>query len=160
YFIVMELVDGVALSKILSLNSRRDVRLSQATAVHAGVQLLRALDFAHKAKNDDGKPLAIVHRDVSPQNVLVSVHGDVKLVDFGVASAADRLHKTESGVLKGKLSYMAPEQVEGKGVDARSDQYAAALVVAEALTGKRVFAGHSEIDVIQAVLDGRIDNVE
>lgn len=153
YYIVMELVDGVPLSRLLSMLSRAGERLPHDCAIHLGVGLLRALDCAHKAKSDSGRPLDVVHRDVSPHNLLVSAHGDAKLIDFGVAQAADKLHKTETGVLKGKITYMAPEQVQGGVVDARTDQYAAALVVAEMLTGKRVHSGQSEIDVLKAVID-------
>lgn len=153
YYIVMELVDGVPLSQVLALLARAGERLPHQCALHLGIGLLRALDCAHKARGDNGRLLEVVHRDVSPHNLLVSTHGDAKLIDFGVAQASDRLHKTETGVLKGKISYMAPEHLQGGLVDARTDQYAAALVIAEMLTGRKVHGGQSEVDVLRAVLD-------
>ncbi|MBI5478859.1 MAG: serine/threonine protein kinase, partial [Deltaproteobacteria bacterium] len=103
------------------------------------------LDFAHKAKDARGLPLNLVHRDVSPQNVLVGFDGAVKLIDFGVAKAAGRAQHTATGILKGKFPYMSPEQADGLEMDGRSDVFALAIVMWELLTGKRLFKGENEL---------------
>ncbi len=115
-------------------------------ALYIACEILAGLDYAHRKTDERGNPLGIVHRDVSPQNVLVSYEGEVKIVDFGIARAATKVHSTQAGVIKGKFGYMSPEQAMGKDVDARSDVFAAGILLYEMLTLERLF--YSETDVV------------
>jgi hypothetical protein len=110
------------------------------------------LDFAHKAKDSKGQPLNLVHRDVSPQNILVGFDGSVKLIDFGVAKAAGRAQHTATGILKGKFPYMSPEQARGDELDPRSDVFALGIVLWEMLTGRRLFKGENDLATQKMVL--------
>ncbi|HVG60486.1 MAG TPA: serine/threonine-protein kinase [Hyalangium sp.] len=114
------------------------------------------LDYAHKARDAQGQPLKLVHRDVSPQNILVGFDGAVKIIDFGVAKAAGSGHQTATGVLKGKYPYMSPEQASGHAVDGRSDQFALGVVLWELLTGKRLFKGESDMMTLRLVKDCQV----
>ncbi len=152
-FVVMDYVHGEALSKLI--RAAGAVPVSIAASIIAGV--LYGLHAAHEAKTDEGSPLHIVHRDVSPQNVLVGVDGVARVVDFGVAKAVGRLQTTREGALKGKISYMSPEQISTDSIDRRADIYAASVVLWEMLTGKRLFHADNEVRVIQKVLSGQID---
>jgi serine/threonine-protein kinase len=118
--------------------------------------VLNGLHAAHEATNEQGEPLNIIHRDVSPQNILVGSDGVARLLDFGVAKAAGTVHPTRDGQLKGKVAYMAPEQIRGQ-VTRATDIYASGIVLWEALTGRRLFAGESETEVMAKVLDGVIE---
>jgi len=118
-----------------------------------GLQVLRALHAAHEHADDDGQPKPIIHRDVTPSNVLLSKMGIVKLADFGMARAADRAAMTAPGVLKGKLSYTAPELINQQPATARSDLFSLGVVLWEALTGKRLFAGRDAIATLKNVLE-------
>jgi serine/threonine protein kinase len=151
-FVVMDYVHGEALSKLIRTSGA--LPPSIAASLIAGV--LYGLHAAHEAKTDDGAPLRIVHRDVSPQNVLVGVDGTARVVDFGVAKAVGRLQTTREGALKGKIAYMSPEQISTDTVDRRTDIYAASVVLWEMLTGKRLFQADNEVRVIQKVLSGQI----
>ena len=115
-----------------------------------------ALDHAHHARNSAGAPMALIHRDVSPQNILVSFDGTVKLVDFGIAKANGKLARTATGVIKGKFAYMSPEQAAGRPLDARSDVFALGIVFHEMLTGHRLFQRESDFDTLRAVTNGPI----
>jgi eukaryotic-like serine/threonine-protein kinase len=152
-FVVMDYVHGEALSKMVRANGA--VPPSIAASIIAGV--LYGLHAAHEAKNDDGSALQIVHRDVSPQNVLVGIDGVARVVDFGVAKAVGRLQTTREGALKGKIAYMSPEQVSSDTIDRRTDVYAASVVLWEMLTGTRLFHADNEVRVLQQVLTGKID---
>ena len=122
-------------------------------AVRVMVDVLAGLHAAHELADDDGKPLGIVHRDVSPQNILIGVDGSARLTDFGVARATSKLSTTRTGQLKGKLAYMAPEQARGaKDIDRRADVFAAGVVLWEALEGRRLFKGDGEADTLNKVL--------
>ena len=140
YYLVMEYVDGVDLAALLQATGP----LEPGLAVHLGRQLCAALADVHRAVGADGAPLGIVHRDVTPGNILCGRDGHVKLGDFGVAKARARTVRTERGGVKGKLAYLAPEQVRGDEVDARTDLYAVGLVLFEALTGSRYLDAPSE----------------
>jgi serine/threonine-protein kinase len=154
--LVMEYVHGDALSRLLRLTRERGLLPSPAvtSAVLSGV--LYGLHAAHEATDERGEPLGIVHRDVSPQNVIVGSDGVARLVDFGVAKATGRLQTTSEGQIKGKLSYMPPEQIQGQAVDRRADLYATGVVLWEMLTGERLFLGENQGNTIQRVLLGDV----
>jgi len=152
-FVVMDYVHGEALSKLVRASGA--VPSAIAASIIAGV--LYGLHAAHEAKTDEGTPLHIVHRDISPQNVLVGVDGSARVVDFGVAKAVGRLQTTREGALKGKIAYMSPEQISSDSVDRRADIYAASVVLWEMLTGKRLYQADNEVRVIQKVLSGDIE---
>jgi eukaryotic-like serine/threonine-protein kinase len=122
-------------------------------------ELCRALAYAHALTDDNGTPLRLIHRDVSPSNVMISFDGAVKLLDFGIAKALAEANenRTVTGTLKGKFGYMSPEQVEGKEVDNRADLFAAGVVLHEILTGKRLFKGASDLQTIAMVRDAKVD---
>src|SRR4051812_16065415 len=142
--LVMEYIPGVSLAELLrrALEDKTPIPLPIVSAIGCGI--LHGLHAAHEATDERGRPLGIVHRDVSPQNVLVGSDGIARLVDFGVAKAAGRLHNTVSGQVKGKLGYMAPEQLRAGAVDRRADIYAAALVIWETATLRRPFGEESD----------------
>jgi tRNA A-37 threonylcarbamoyl transferase component Bud32 len=133
-YLVLEFVEGVSLSQILQRLVDQKKTLELAAALFIGAEAAQGLDHAHRKKDDDGTPLGIVHRDVSPQNVLVSNEGGVKVSDFGLVKAADNVLKTASGVSIGKISYMAPEQARGETIDARADIFSMGVMLWEMLT--------------------------
>jgi serine/threonine-protein kinase len=157
-FIAMEHVDGIDVLAVLREYAARRRRVDPHLAAWIAHETLDALDYAHNLAGEDGKPLGIVHRDISPSNVLLSARGDVKLVDFGIARAKDpdRAHKSKSGTLKGKYGYMSPEQVIELPLDARSDVFSVGIVLAELLTGRRLFAAANELDVLLMVRDAKL----
>jgi serine/threonine-protein kinase len=154
-YMALEYVDGCSLHEAIvrSLQRRQPPSVPQALNVLA--QLARALVCAHGATNDRGVSLGIVHRDVSPQNLLITKAGVLKLTDFGVARAEERLSRTQTGIMKGKLGYLAPEQITGDVVDHRADQFAAGVVAWETLTGRRLFLG-PELEVLDAVVNADV----
>ena len=156
YFIAMEFVDGKDLRSILNSARAESRPLPLGLALMVGSRLASALDHAHRQKDFEGRALGLVHRDVSPQNVLISYEGDIKLCDFGIVKAVTKTSKTQMGALKGKLQYMSPEQAWGRPVDARSDIFSLGSLLFEMLTGRRLFSGESEISVLDAVREGRI----
>ena len=156
YFIAMEFVDGKDLRSILNTARAESRPLQLGLALLIGSRLSSALDHAHRQKDFEGRALGLVHRDVSPQNVLISFEGDIKLCDFGIVKAVTKASKTQMGALKGKLQYMSPEQAWGRPVDARSDIFSLGSLLFEMLTGRRLFSGESEMSVLDAVREGRI----
>jgi eukaryotic-like serine/threonine-protein kinase len=156
-FVVMEYVHGESLSKLIrACRAATGAGVPLPIAMTIIANALYGLHAAHEATNEYGAPLEIVHRDVSPQNILVGQDGVPRVVDFGVAKATDRLQTTREGALKGKLSYMSPEQVANEPVDRRTDVYAASVVLWEMLTAQRLFNADSEVGIIKMVLDGAI----
>jgi serine/threonine protein kinase len=153
-FLVMEYVLGESLAQLLRRCKREEARMPPDIAVAIACGVLAGLHAAHEATNENGDPLGIVHRDVSPQNVMVGEDGFARVLDFGVAYAAERIQPTTSHALKGKLEYMAPEQLEGQRVDRRTDVYAAGVVLWEALTGKRLFKGENDGHTMSLVKEG------
>ena len=151
YFIAMELVRGPDLRSVIAAARKTGTVIPRPVAVRLASQVLSALDYAHHAVDENGQPLQLVHRDVSPQNMLVSFDGIVKLVDFGVAKAANASQQTEAGVVKGKYSYLAPEQLEHAKLDGRCDLYAAALVLYELLTLKKAIQGDGPAAIAAAM---------
>ena len=154
-FLVLEYVRGESFSALIRAARAAGQTLPIPVVVAVVVGLLNGLHAAHEATDEQGKPLGIVHRDVSPQNVLVGADGVARVLDFGVAKAATRLQTTREGQLKGKVSYMAPEQLAGE-VTRRTDIYAAGVVLWEALTGKRLMKGDTEAQLLNAVLSMEI----
>jgi serine/threonine-protein kinase len=150
--IVMELVRGDALSSLLSRCKSAGTRIPLPILSAIVVGALDGLHAAHEAVGSDGAPLEVVHRDVSPHNILVGTDGVARIADFGIAKALGRAHVTRSGELKGKLAFMAPEQIRGAAVDRRADVYAVAVVLWEACTGARLFAGDG-VNVVFQVLE-------
>ena len=154
YYIAMEFVDGENLETIIDEVVKLRQEIPVEKAVEISIEVLKGLDYAHRKQGADGQSLGIVHRDVSPQNVMVSFDGEVKIVDFGIAKAASKLSLTRVGTLKGKFGYMSPEQALGSDVDRRTDVYAAAIVLWEVLTGKRLYDAESDIELLKRVRAG------
>lgn len=148
YFIVMEYVHGKDLRTIQDRVAQLGDRIPLAIVVHIALKICEALHHAHFATGPGGRPLNVVHRDVTPQNVLVSFDGEVKVTDFGLAKAAGRVTQTQAGVIKGKLAYMAPEAFLGWTVDHRSDVYGVGILLWEMLTGKRLFLGKNDLETV------------
>jgi eukaryotic-like serine/threonine-protein kinase len=161
-YIAMEHVDGVDVLALLREFAARRRRVEPRLAAWIAHEVLDALDYAHNLAEDDGKSRGIVHRDISPSNVLLSARGDVKLVDFGIARAIDpaRANKSKSGTLKGKYGYMSPEQVIELPLDGRSDVFSVGVVLAELLTGRRLFAAANELDVLLMVRDAKLHRLD
>jgi serine/threonine protein kinase len=139
YYITMEYVDGADLYKILRRGSEKDFEMPLDVCAFTAKEIASALDHAHRKRDSFGKPLGIVHRDVSPQNVLISFSGEVKLVDFGIAKATMKARQTAVGVIKGKYYYMSPEQAWGDPIDHRSDIFSAGIVLYEMITGQMLY---------------------
>ncbi|MFO0745607.1 MAG: serine/threonine-protein kinase, partial [Myxococcota bacterium] len=150
FFIAMEHVDGKDLGELLRLARAVEKPLSVRLAVYLLAELLEALDYAHHA-TEDGRPLGIIHRDVSPSNILVSQTGEVKLTDFGIARATERLQASTTGAIRGKYGYMSPQQAAGAELDARSDLFSVGVVAWELLSGQRPFDGASDLLTLDRV---------
>ncbi len=157
YYIAMEFIHGEDLGRVM----RRAWSSGQWVARHIALRIVAdtcsGLYYAHTRTNDQGQPLRVVHRDISPQNILISFDGAVKIVDFGIAKAADQVSNTKSGAIKGKFAYMAPEQAGGKPLDARTDIFALGLILYELMTGVRPLKRDSELATLQAAMECAID---
>ncbi|MBN2360097.1 MAG: serine/threonine protein kinase, partial [Deltaproteobacteria bacterium] len=149
YFIAMEYVPGSDLRSVW--DQCRDRGLPLDFICYSVIKLCEGLDYAHRRHDNRGRPLNIIHRDVSPQNVLLSWDGDVKIIDFGIAKAANRAVKTQTGILKGKFAYMAPEQARGEAVDHRVDIFAAGVILYELCTGERLYRADSDFALLDKV---------
>lgn len=137
--LVLEYVDGLDLGRLKKVIHERSYKLSLEVAIHIVREILEGLDFAHNAKDPSGEYLNVVHRDISPGNVMIDVTGAVRIVDFGIARAQNRMAKTEAGNVKGKFRYMAPEQIKGQMVGPYTDVYSTAIVLWELLAGRRIY---------------------
>jgi eukaryotic-like serine/threonine-protein kinase len=155
-FLVMEYVQGDSLARLIRALHHKGESPPPAIMATLMVGVLNGLHAAHEAKNERGELLGLVHRDVSPHNILVGIDGVARVLDFGVAKAIGRMQTTRDGQLKGKIAYMAPEQVRGT-VSRGTDIYAASVVLWEALVGRRVFLGETEAELFGKVLEGRVD---
>ncbi|PCC69989.1 Serine/threonine protein kinase [Nannocystis exedens] len=151
FYIALEYVEGRDVGALLDLHQKAGKSLPLAQACYIITRCAEGLDYAHNKKSDDGKPLNIIHRDISPPNILISYEGEVKLIDFGLAKATSSSVQTQAGVIKGKLAYMSPEQVRGAPLDARSDVFALGIVFFELLTGRRLFRRDSDIETFESV---------
>jgi len=156
-FIAMEYLEGQSLEYFVRAAAREKKPLGLDVFLPVLIDTLRGLAFAHKLKDFSGKPLDVVHRDVSPHNILVTYDGHAKVVDFGIAKASDSSQETRAGVLKGKVAYMAPEQVnDRKNVDARADVFAVGAILWRALVGKRLWRGMNDVEILLHVSKGEV----
>ncbi len=156
YYIAMEYIHGEDLGRVMRKAYNAGGWLPLQLAIRIVASACEGLYYAHTRTDDSGRPLKVVHRDISPQNILVSFDGSVKLVDFGIAKAADQASMTKSGAIKGKFAYMAPEQAAGKPLDHRADIFAIGLVLYELITGQRPLKRESELGTLQAALECNI----
>jgi serine/threonine-protein kinase len=157
YFIVMEYVDGVDLKAIFEWRRRIRKRLTVGQTIYMIMEVCKGLAYAHDLVNPEtGRPLGIVHRDISPANVLISRNGEIKLADFGLAKAASQVEATDPGVVKGKMSYLSPEAARGENVDQRADIFSVGILLYEALTSKRLFYGESDYQTVEMVRNAKI----
>lgn len=162
YYLVMEYVDGLDVEAILADAFQRSSPVPVPLVMRIGVDALRGLDSAHKLKSPQGTAFGLVHRDVSPDNIFVTRHGVPKVADFGIAKLASLEGVTTTGLLKGKLTYMSPEQVKGVPLDGRADMFALGLILYEMLSGDRPFSqrpGESEIDALLRVKKGKVQRL-
>jgi serine/threonine protein kinase len=151
HFIAMEYVWGKDVLQMQNRFRKLRQKMKPEMAAYIACKICEGLDYAHKKKDANGKPLGIIHRDISPQNILVSYEGELKVIDFGIAKAASRSSKTQAGVLKGKFGYMSPEQVRGLPLDRRSDIFAIGTILYELLTTERLFYGESDFETLEKV---------
>src|SRR6266542_4456450 len=155
YYLEMEYVEGVTLRTLLRGCADRNLAMEPGLACYIAAQIADALGYAHALTDDKGAPLQIVHRDVTPANIMVATSGRVKLLDFGIARVAHSLHpdRTKTGDIKGTLRYMSPEQARGLRVDGRSDQFSLGAVLYECLTGQRLFVAENDLHLIHLICD-------
>ena len=156
YFIAMELLEGVTLARLIARIAKSGRRIDIPVALGIIVQACEGLHFAHELKGFDGRPAGLVHRDISPQNLFVTIDGIAKVLDFGIAKTQTNQTKTRTGTLKGKSGYMSPEQVRGDALDRRSDVFSLAVVCYETLTCRRLFMRDNEYHTYGAILNGTI----
>jgi len=156
YFIAMELLEGVTLARLISRIAKSGRSVDIPVALGIIVQACEGLHFAHELKGFDGRPAGLVHRDISPQNLFVTIDGTAKVLDFGIAKTQTNQAKTRTGTLKGKSGYMSPDQVRGNTLDRRSDVFSLAVVCYETLTCRRLFTRENEFHTYDAILNGTI----
>lgn len=159
YFIVMEFVDGSDLKSVIEYCKKRGTTVPIEEAVLICVRICEGLAYAHDAKDAKGRPLHIVHRDMSPPNVLITRNGEVKIVDFGLAKANSQLEKSEPGIIKGKFSYLSPEAATGGTVDVRTDIFAVGIILWEMLAGRRLFMGETDLETVRQVQSARVPSI-
>ncbi|HEY4184689.1 MAG TPA: serine/threonine-protein kinase [Polyangia bacterium] len=159
YYIVMERVDGVDMGRVLQRMAQQQGRLSPLFCAEVARQVCRGLEFAHALTRADGQPAGVVHRDVTPPNIMVDWNGTVRILDFGLARAMQDLQASaaEAGTIRGKMSYVAPELLEGQAADARTDVFSLAVVLHELLSGRRMFLGENDLETLKLVRDMPMD---
>lgn len=155
-FIAMEYVEGFDLNALLRQCTEKQVGLPAEHALGIVADVLEGLDYAHRRLGDDGRPLGVVHRDVSPSNVLISYDGEVKLCDFGIAHANDLVREGASEALKGKAGYMSPEHARGEKLDARADVFAAGILLWELLAGRRLYRPKADLPLLAQAREAEI----
>lgn len=160
YFLVMEFVDGCNLKSLLDRLKQRNKKVEIGQAIYLMIECCKALNYAHILESPEtGEPLHIVHRDISPPNILLSKMGEIKLVDFGLAKANSQLESTDPGVVKGKFSYLSPEAASGAEVDHRADLFAVGIILWEMLTGRRLFYGDTDYQTVELVRQARVPSM-
>jgi len=156
FYIALEYVDGRDVGAILDLHQKQNRPIPLPQACYIIRRVCEGLDYAHNKKSSQGEPLNIIHRDISPPNLLISYEGEIKLIDFGLAKAVGSSVQTQAGIIKGKLAYMSPEQVRGAPIDHRSDVFAVGIVFFELLTARRLFRRDSDLETFDAVRQCRV----
>jgi serine/threonine protein kinase len=159
FFIVMEFVDGANLKAIIEHLRKAGREFPVECAVYLALEICKGLAYAHELTDTNGVPLHIVHRDMSPPNVLVTKFGEVKIVDFGLAKANSQLEKSEPGIIKGKFSYLSPEAAMGQDVDARTDIFAVGIILWELLAGQRLFLGETDFQTVKKVQASQVPSI-
>lgn len=159
-FHVLELVDGIDVRRVLSALARNGEWFPVPYVVMVARDMARALNYAHQKIGPNGQPMKIVHRDISPHNVMVTRKGIAKVLDFGIARASERLAKTRTGVIKGKVAYMAPEQAMSTTVDARADIFATGVVLWEMLAMERLFRADNETETVRLLMSGLVPPIQ
>src|SRR5690349_1297582 len=159
YFIVMEYVDGANLKTIAESLKKQGKDFPVAAAALIAHEICKGLVYAHELTDPQGIPLNIVHRDMSPPNVLITKFGEVKIVDFGLAKASSQLEKSEPGIIKGKFSYLSPEAAMGQDVDSRTDIFAVGIILWELLSGQRLFLGETDFQTVKKVQQAVIPSI-
>jgi serine/threonine-protein kinase len=161
YFLVMEYVDGCNLKTLIERQKQRGKRMEIAHTIYLMIECCKALNYAHVLEHPEtGEPLGIVHRDISPPNILLSKNGEVKLVDFGLAKANSQIESTDPGVVKGKFSYLSPEAASGLDVDHRADVFAVGIILWEMFTGRRLFYGDTDYQTVEQVRQARVPSIQ
>jgi eukaryotic-like serine/threonine-protein kinase len=156
YFLIMEYVEGANLKKLLDCLHKRGQRFPLPQAIYTCAEACRGLSYAHELHDENGKPLGIVHRDISPPNIMLTKRGEVKVADFGLAKAGTQLSQTDPGVVKGKFSYLSPEAALGRQVDSRSDIFSLGIVLWEMLAGRRLFLGETDYATVKLIQQANI----
>src|SRR4029078_2600926 len=160
YFLVMEFVDGCNLKALIERQKQTNRRIDVAHTIYLMIETCKALQYAHSLEHPEtNEPLGIVHRDISPPNILLSKNGEVKLVDFGLAKANSQIEATDPGVVKGKFSYLSPEAASGRDVDHRADVFAGGIILWELFTGRRLFYGDTDYQTVELVRQARIPSI-
>jgi len=159
YFIVMEFVDGADLKTVIEHKRQKGTRVPLEAACFVCQKICEGLFYAHEVTDSKGKKLGIVHRDMSPPNVLITRHGEIKIADFGLAKANSQLERSEPGIIKGKFSYLSPEAAMGEAVDHRTDIFAIGIMLWEMLAGRRLFLGETDLDTVRQVQSARIPSL-
>jgi eukaryotic-like serine/threonine-protein kinase len=159
YYLAMEWIEGASLLELLQRTHERRVPLPLPVVLKIAASVAEALDSVHHARNEHGRPLGLIHRDVSPHNVVISWDGMVKLLDFGVAKVRSEATQTQAGMVLGKFGYLAPEQCRGEPLDSRCDVFALGVVLFEALTGRRLYRRQTELDTLKAIVGEPVPSV-
>jgi serine/threonine-protein kinase len=160
YFLVMEYVDGCNLKTLIERSKQKNKRIDLAHSIYVMTECCKALNYAHFLEHPEtNEPLGIVHRDISPPNILLSKNGEIKLVDFGLAKANTQIESTDQGVVKGKFSYLSPEAASGLEVDHRADVFAVGIILWEMFTGRRLFYGESDYQTVELVRQARVPSI-
>jgi serine/threonine protein kinase len=159
YFIVMEYVDGADLKAVIEYMKKSGKAFAVEAACFIASKICEGLTYAHELRGTDGQPLDVIHRDMSPPNVLITKHGEVKIVDFGLAKAASQLEKSEAGIIKGKFGYLSPEAAQGQEIDHRTDIFAVGIILWEMLAGRRLFYGESDFATVKMVQEAKVPSL-
>jgi eukaryotic-like serine/threonine-protein kinase len=160
YFLVMEFVDGCNLKSLIERQKQKGRRIEIAHTIYIMMEACKALTYAHGLEHPEtNQPLGIVHRDISPPNILLSKNGEVKLVDFGLAKANTQIESTDQGVVKGKFSYLSPEAASGVDVDSRADIFAIGIILWELFTSRRLFYGDTDYQTVELVRQARVPSI-